>query len=203
MDDSGALMKVPISNLNAQITNITSISSYRKNPMKISADAILMKTGAAHLDALFPLKDYQNTFYFSGLLGATKLKVFDDALYPILGLKVLNGNLDKLTFSASANETESNGKMTMLYHDLEAEVFKSTNEENKFLSWTVNTFVKKSNPRKNRTPREVNLHFDRVEYKGLGNYFWKTLQGGIINTIAGGNQTKASKEKKHQHKKKK
>jgi len=204
MGDSGALMKVPISNLNAKITNITSIKSFREKPMTVTADALLMKTGVAHLGASFSLKDYNHDFYFGGSLGATKLEVFDAALYPVLGLKILKGDLDKLTFTASANETVSNGKMTMLYHDLEAEVFKSkTNEENKFLSWTVNSLVKKSNPKKNKTPREVNLHFDRVQYKSLGNYFWKTLQGGIINSIAGGNQTKASKEKKHHHKKKK
>ncbi|MDC9722771.1 MAG: hypothetical protein PSN34_08345 [Urechidicola sp.] len=204
MEKSDALMSIPISNLNANITNITSIKSYRENPMKVTADGLLMKTGVAHLDAVFPLIEHQNTFYFSGSLGEAKMKIFDSALYPVLGLKVLKGNLDKLTFNASANEKEATGKMTMLYHNLEAEVFKSksTHEENKFLSWTVNSLVKKSNPKKNKTPREVTLQAERVIYKGLGNYFWKTLQSGIINTVAGRNQTEASKKRKHHNKKK-
>ena len=205
LENSDELMTIPISRLNAEITNITSIKTFRESPMKVTANALLMKTGAAHLDALFPLKDYQNTFYFSGALGHSKMKIFDEALYPVLGLKVLEGNLDKLTFSASANETVSNGKMTMLYHNLEAEVFKSksANEENKFLTWTVNSLIKKSNPKKNKSPREVTLHTERVIYKGLGNYFWKTLQNGIINTISGRNETEFSKKRKHQHKNKK
>lgn len=205
MDKNGAIMKVPISNLNAEITNITSIKSYRNKPMSLVADGLLMKTSKAHLNASFSLKDYDNNFYFSGSLGKSKMEIFDTALYPVLGLKVLNGDLDKLTFNASANETASNGKMSLLYHDLEAEIYKSksSNDESKFLSWTVNSLIKKSNPKKNKTPREVNLQFNRVEYKGLGNYFWKTLQGGIINSIAGTNQTKASKERKQHHKKKK
>ncbi len=205
LEETEELMKIPISNLNATITNITSIKTYRENPMKVDAKATLMKTGSAHLNATFPLKDYHTTFYFRGSMGSSKMKIFDTAIYPVLGLKVLEGHLDKLTFSASANTTESNGKMTMLYHDLEAEVFKSKSitEENKFLSWTVNTLIKKSNPKKGKTPREVKLHTERVVYKGLGNYFWKTLQGGIINTIAGGKQTQESKEKKHHRKKKK
>lgn len=198
IEDSETLMKIPISELNAEITNISSIKSFRENPMKVKANALLMKTGAAHLDALFPLKDHQNTFYFSGSLGSSKMKIFDAALYPVLGLKVLEGDLDELTFSASANENEANGKMTMLYHSLEAEVFKSksANEENKFLSWTVNTLIHKSNPKKNKKPREVTLHTERIIYKGLGNYFWKTLQNGIINTVSGRNETKASKKKR-------
>ncbi len=198
MDKSDVLMNIPISNLNANITNITSIKTFRDNPMKVTTDGLLMKTGVAHLDASFPLKDHQNTFYFNGSLGHSKMKIFDAALYPVLGLKVLEGDLDKLTFSASANETESNGKMTMLYHNLEAEVFKSksANEGNKFLSWTVNTLIKESNPKKNKTPREVTLHTERIIYKGLGNYFWKTLQNGIINTVSGRNETEASKKKR-------
>ena len=202
MEKSDVLLNIPISNLNASITNITSIKSYRDTPMKVTADGLLMNVGIAHLDAVFPLKNQQNTFYFSGSLGPSKMKVFDSALYPVLGLKVLKGDLDKLTFSASANEKESTGKMTMLYHNLEAEVFKSTHEENKFLSWTVNTLIHKSNPKKNKTPREVTLHAERVIYKGLGNYFWKTLQSGIINTVAGRKQTEASKKRKHHNKKK-
>jgi len=204
MEKSDVLMNIPISNLNAKITNITSIKSFRENPMKVRADGLLMKTGIAHLDVVFPLKNQQNTFYFSGSLGPSKMKMFDSALYPVLGLKVLKGNLDKLTFSASANKKEATGKMTMLYHNLEAEVFKSkdASEENKFLSWTVNTFVKESNPKKNKAPREVTLHAERIIYKGLGNYFWKTLQNGIVNTISGRNQTEASKKRKHHNKKK-
>lgn len=181
------MMKVPIDNLNAEITNITSIKELRQSSLKVHATAILMNTGAVKLNAEFPLKDYHNTFYFSGSMGPAKMELFDSALFPVLGLKVLNGDLDQLTFSASANETESHGKMKLLYHNLEADVFKSNStDENKFLSWTVNSFIHKSNPRKNREPREVVMRFERVEYKGLGNYFWKTLQNGLINTIAPG-----------------
>ncbi|MBV1888073.1 MAG: hypothetical protein KUG51_02165 [Urechidicola sp.] len=204
MEDKDVLMEIPISNLNAEITNITSIKKHRGEPMKVTATANLMSTASANLNVSFPLKDYQNTFYFNGSLGKSKMEIFDSALYPVLGLKVLNGDLDNLTFSASANDTEAHGKMTMLYHNLEAEVFKSksVNEENKFLSWTVNTLIKKENPKKNKTPREVVLHTERVNYKGLGNYFWKTLQSGIINTISGRKQTEESKKRKNHHKKK-
>lgn len=199
LKDSELLMKIPISNINAEISNITSVKSYRNNPLKVKVDAKLMKRSSAHLDASFILKDNQNMFYFDGTLGPSEMKIFDSAIYPVLGLKVLKGDLDHLSFSASANEIKSNGKMTLLYHDLEATVYKShvVNEENKFLSWTVNSIIKKANPKKNKTPREVNLHVERTIYKGLGNYFWKTLQGGIIHTVAGGKQTTASKHKKH------
>ena len=203
LKDSELLMKIPISNIKAEISNITSVNLYRNNPLKVKVDAKLMKSSSAHLDASFILKDHQNMFYFSGTLGPTKMKIFDSAIFPVLGLKVLNGDLDHLSFSASANEIEANGKMTLLYHDLEATVYKNNaiNDTNKFLSWTVNSLIKEDNPKKNKTAREVNLYVERTIYKGLGNYFWKTLQGGIIHTIAGGKQTTASKDKKRKLKK--
>lgn len=198
MKDKDLLMEVPINNLNAEITNITSIDSLRQHPLKASIDAELMGSCKTNVEATFPLKDHQNTFYFSGTLGASKLRLFDTALFPVLGLKVLEGELDGLTFNARANPFESHGEMTMLYHDLEADVFKNkSTEENHFLSWTVNSLIHNSNPKKNKAPRVAAMHFERVTYKGLGNYFWKTLQNGLINTIApGGKHVKKDKKKK-------
>ena len=87
--------------------------------------------------------------------------------------------------------------MTMLYQNLEAKVFKAHSlEKNKFLSWSVNAIIKKSNPHKNKKARIVVMEFERDKYKGLGNYIWKTILSGITNSIApGGKQVKAHKKK--------
>ena len=86
----------------------------------------------------------------------------------------------------------------MLYHDLEAKVFKSHSlEKNKFLSWTVNTLIHKSNPKHKKQAREVIMDFERNKDKGLGNFIWKTLETGLVNTIApGGKQIKSSRHHK-------
>ena len=92
--------------------------------------------------------------------------------------------------------------MIMLYNDLEATVFKTnTLKTNKFLSWSVNTIVKKSNPVKNKPPRVAIMKFERQTYKGIGNYMWKTILNGITNTLApGGKHVKPNKKnKKHSH----
>jgi len=162
------------------------------------------------IDIIMPLKNGQDMFYFNGSLSPTKFKYFDSVIVPAIGIKILQGDLDHLSFSASANSTSSNGKMTLLYHDLEAEVFKSkSNEENKFLSWTVNHVVHTSNPNKKGHKREAIMHTERVIYKGYINYLWKTIQSGITNTIAPMGKTtdkaKAKNERKakRQHKKNK
>jgi hypothetical protein len=93
--------------------------------------------------------------------------------------------------------------MKMLYHDLEAEVFKKkTAEKNDFLSWSVKNLVHKSNPGNNGEVREATMKFERVMYKGFGNFLWKTLQNGIVNSIApfGMTTEKAAAKKKRQSK---
>jgi hypothetical protein len=155
--------------------------------------------GKADLDIHInlPLKDDQKTFYFSGQLGASELKFYDSAIIPAVGLKILQGDLESLTFNASANDSASTGTMIMKYNNLEAEVFKHKNtEKSGFLSWSVNTLVHNSNPGKNGTLREVPMNFDRVMYKGFGNLLWKTLQSGIVNTIAPFGKTKEKVEAK-------
>ena len=91
--------------------------------------------------------------------------------------------------------------MKMLYQDLEAEVYKKkTAEKNDFLSWSVNHLVHKSNPGNNGEVREATMKFERVPYKGFANFLWKTLQNGIVNTIApfGMTTEKAASKKKRQ-----
>lgn len=51
------------------------------------------------------------------------------------------------------------------------------------MSWAANTVLRTGNPGKNGKTRVVEMSFDRVMYKGLGNFVWKTLQSGIVGSI--------------------
>jgi hypothetical protein len=208
LEKKDVLLEVSMSELNVQINNVTSIKEYREKPLKVFLHSKFLNASNLIFNMELPLKDGQNTFYFNGSLGASKFSYFDTVIFPALGLKNLKGNLNSLIFSASADNVSSKGKMTLLYHGLEAEVFKSHSfEENKFLSWTVNTIVHKSNPGKNNKIREAVLSVDRTIYKGLFNYIWKTLESGIINTLVPGGKTSkkvnAKKERKLKREKRK
>jgi hypothetical protein len=190
LEKKDTLMSVSFSDVDATIQNITSIDSLREKEMLVDLNALLMNKAPLKLHAGFSLKS--NYFNFNGNLGSAKLRLFDSALFPVLGLKVLTGNLDSMTFSVHANNTTSNGSLTMLYHGLEAEVFKANSlEKNRFLSWSVNNIIKKSNPNKKGKARVSVVHFERDKSKGLGNYIWKSLLTGIVNAMApGGKQVK-------------
>ncbi|UCE93461.1 MAG: hypothetical protein JSV73_11765 [Flavobacteriaceae bacterium] len=199
--DHGFLMRVTLDDLKSNLFNITSIKSLREVPLKIDLTGKLMNKARLNIDMILPLKDGNNTFFFSGYMGPSKLNYYDSALIPALGLKVLNGSVESLQFQASANNYNSKGTFKMKYKDLEAKVYKADHsEKNKFLSWSVNNLLHKSNPGKNGELREATMKFERVIYKGFGNYLWKTLQNGIVNTIAPFGMTIEKEEAKKRRK---
>jgi hypothetical protein len=197
------LMTVSLNDIKARIYNITSIKKHRETPLTIDLESKLMNNSKMTVKLNMPLKDGSNTFYFKGSLAASKFKYYDSAIYPALGIKITKGNLDGLTFEASANNISSHGKMTMLYHGLGTKLFKSESKDKSlFKSWGMNRIVHKGNPGKNNKVREVVMSFDRVKYKGLTNYLWKTIQSGLLNTIAPlGKKTEDSKEQQKRNKK--
>ncbi len=193
------LLELSLNDIDTQITNITSIKEYREEPLNIIFKSKLMDKVLIHVNISFPLKDNHTRFHFNGNLGTTKFKYFDSAIFPTLGLKILKGNLNKLTFNASADNVSARGEMIMLYDGLETKIFKShSTEKNKVLSWGVNSVVHNSNPgkHKNAKIRIAEMHYLRVNYMGFIGYLWRTLQSGITNTIAPGGKTLGKVEAK-------
>ena len=185
LKDKDTLFSLSLNEINAEIKNITTLEKFKESPLKTTINAKLMNKAPLNMALNFPLKNGHETFYFSGELGKSAFRIYDNVLYPALGLKILSGEIDILKFNAKADNTISSGTMTMQYHNLDASIFKSNSlEKNKFLSWSINHVVRKSNPNKNEKLKNVEMNSKRDTSKGLGNYIWKTLQSGIINTIS-------------------
>ena len=181
------LMTVTLGALNVFIENISSVKDSTRSgkPMLISLNARLMEKPQLNVNFVLPLNSSSDTFYFSGSLGSAKLNLFNKAALPALSAKFTSGELQSLSFKGSANRTYSKGEMTMLYSDLNGEVTKKDHKStSKFLSWAANVVLKTSNPNHKGKTRVALLQFDRVMYKGFGNFIWKTLQTGIVNTIS-------------------
>ena len=76
-------------------------------------------------------------------------------------------------------------RVTMQYSNLKTEVSRLKSEQKSgFLSWSVNQVVHRSNPGVTGKLRVAIMDFERTPYKGLGNYMWKTIESGIINTVS-------------------
>ncbi len=202
---SEAEMNLSIDSIKGLITNMSNLSKNAKTPIKIKMYAKLMKKGDLRSNFTFPMNDQHYNFYFDGTLASTRFIYYDDIIYPALGLKILNGNLDRLSFKAKANNYSSSGTMRMLYHNLEATVYKKeSNEKSKFLSWAVSTVLHNSNPVKNKKVRVATMYRKHDIYIGFGGYLWKTLQSGIVNTLSpAGNKTSKKADKIIEKKKRK
>ncbi len=189
MDSGSQPLNIYFTNLSGTITHISNFPYlWRKNSMKVTLKGRLMQKAPLDIRFVFPLSAKSDTFYFRGAVyGPVLLSVFNPAIYPAAGLKFDKGDLDKLSFSGSANPIYSSGAMKMLYHsmDLKAMKKKETQTTNKFLSWGVNSLVRKNNPRKGegKEAKAVTMFFLRDVEKGFGNFFWKTLFSGMKATM--------------------
>lgn len=179
-------MVVNLGNFNVVVSNITNIKdSIAKKPvMAIKLKAKLQNAIPMGVNIYMPMNSAVDTFAFDGWLSRGNMKLFNKILLPAIGIKFDAGYLDGVKFTANANTTYSIGEITMLYHDLEGVVVQNDYKKtNKFLSWVANSAMIRNNPVVNRDVRTEPMYFDRVMYKGAGNFLWKTLQSGITATI--------------------
>jgi len=197
MPKTTELMTAILGNLDVQVAFATSIedSIATGKSMIVNLRSRFMNLTPLRVDFDFPLISSVDTFYYAGHLSSAQMNEFNKAAYPAMGIKFNKGQLDEISFSGSASPRFSKGEMTMLYHDLEAEVSKKDLlNTSKFLSWVANAVLYTSNPGKNTDIRIVQMNFERVPYKGFGNVVWKTLQSGIINTVLPTGKTIDTKE---------
>jgi hypothetical protein len=75
------------------------------------------------------------------------------------------------------------GELTLLYHDLTVEIDEPDNTKRKTLSWAANAVLKSSNPHRNGKTVVGEISSERIPYKGLGNFAWKGVQSGLVNSI--------------------
>jgi hypothetical protein len=190
-------MKLSIDSIYGEIKNITNINDRVDIPMVLDMHSKLMGKGLLKVNLEFPLNNPKKNFSFRGTLSSSQFKYYDKVIYPALGLKILKGNLDHLSFNGKANNYDAYGTMRMLYHGLDATVYKKdSSEKNKFLSWAIKTVLHNSNPVKNKKVRVATMYHKHDKFRGFAGYLWKTLQSGIVNTLSPtGNKTSRKADK--------
>lgn len=209
--DTKDLMAITIADLNAKINDITSLkdSASLEKELTINLKGKLNNKATLNLDISMPYNSYANSYSFSGQVGSAKFSDFNSAIYPALGAKIKEGELESVRFNVYGNPQGTKGNMTMLYHGVKADFFKSKEknkgEKNKAISWITNTVVAEQNPTPKGKVKVALIEFERIPHKGFGNLVWKSFMSGMMNTmIPFGKQVKESevlKEKrKDQHK---
>jgi hypothetical protein len=125
-----------------------------------------------------------STFTVTGRTeGTSNFANLNKTVLPAIGLQFKSGRLDGLRFDIRGTPASLSGSLTMLYHDLDVELHKENQEKAKTLSWAANALLKKSNPKPNGNIIVGEIQTERVYYKGLGNFLWKGVQSGIVNSL--------------------
>ena len=136
----------------------------------------------------FLLPDNDGAFNYSGTLGGSDARLFNELLEPLALAKVESGRIEKLSFSVKANRFGSTADVQMLYTDLSVNLLKkdgSVLKKRGFLSFLANTFVvKNSNPRKKgEAPLRANVRYEHAQDRSFFNLMWKSIFTGIKDNL--------------------
>jgi hypothetical protein len=172
------------SDLNINLTNLTSITEGLPDSQPLELEVKGKLDGAIPVDVKIRLPYNTNTFTASGHTeGTSDFSSLNKTVLPAVGLQFKTGRLDGLRFDIRGTPWSLGGNLTLLYHNLEVELHGENQEKRKTLSWAANALLKKSNPKPNGHTVVGEIQVDRIPYKGLGNYLWKGVESGLINSL--------------------
>ena len=178
---------IPIEHLNLEINSLGTKDAYfekaNSDNMDVQMNGKLFGTISFHTHLSFENPMKSDAFKFTGRTGPFKFESFNPIMVPTSNIKFESGHVSRLDFSGSGNHLEASGEFIMRFKDLETVVLKKKSAKvNKTFSWLANSAVQKENP-KNGKLRVAQMDHKRVLYKGFGNYMFKTIESGLINSV--------------------
>lgn len=195
LPDTDTPVRVTIDNIDAKLEYITSIQDSLKGDKPLSLNLKADLLNALPLEANLSMPYNKSQFRFWGTTsGATTFTHINPVVFPAIGIKFQGGTLDGISFDAWATNSHMDGNFILRYTDLEVEIFnKDATKENKTVSWLANSVAKRSNPNKRGKLSVAKINQDRFMYKGIGNFLWKGIQSGVVNSVAPFGNRKSSK----------
>jgi hypothetical protein len=172
------------SDLNINLINLTSMTEGLPDSQPLELEVRAKLDRAIPVDVKIRLPYNSNTFTASGHTeGTSDFSSLNKTVLPAIGLQFKTGRLDGLRFDIQGTPWSLSGNLTLLYHNLEVELHGENQEKRKTLSWAANALLKKSNPKPNGHTVVGEIQVERIPYKGLGNYLWKGVESGLINSL--------------------
>lgn len=184
LPDTEQQVSVDFQDFQGEFLNIhtAELAAENPDPLRLSLNTNLL--GAIPVSLRVELPYGSTAVHLSGSTrGSSRLANLNPTVYPAMNMRFTGGTLNGMEFRASGNTHHLHGELTMLYTDLDVTFLNQDHETKKTLSWAVNALVKHSNP--NRRGRTVvgTMETERVPYKGLGNFIWKAIQSGVVNSL--------------------
>lgn len=182
--------QITFNNISAEIYNISNdpVFRNRKSFLELRCNALLMGKGKLSILLRSKIFDDMNSFSASGRLSEMEISEMNPYLENIALFYATSGKIDAIDFSFTANDYESNGKMTMLYNGLNITVKNKKTDDTtaileRIISNIANRKIMDSNPLKGEEARIGIINFRRDPEKFLFSYFAKSFLSGMKSSL--------------------
>jgi hypothetical protein len=178
---------VTFANLNGTFLGVTNDSTTLREGHTTYLDVTTEVMNEATLEAHFEFPMHLNGRHrASGSLGTLKTEKLNPILEPVGLIRAESGTIHSLYFDMNLGPEESNGVVELKYSDLKIDVLDADNvdgEGRQFFKSILANLLKVKDDNNNEPLRKGEVSFERVQYKAIFNYWWKSLSSGLKDSI--------------------
>lgn len=179
---------VYFNDLDVAMPNFTTIDTLMLQYGALSIDTATKFMGESDLRVRFMIPYNENLHNIEGTLAKTDPLILNPVFEPLAGVRIESGNVQSIRFEMQLSDIQAIGNAEVIYDDLRmALVDRETSEKNlvrRVGSFFINTFaIQSQNPPEDPRPGEVD--YEREPEKSVFNYWWKSLQSGLMDSIDG------------------
>jgi hypothetical protein len=181
--------------IQARLYKLTNDTIYKSEKafLEIKANALLMGKGKLAVHLKERIFDSRNTFSLEGTLSGMEASALNPILEKNAFIYATSGRIDAMSFSFTADNYRSKGKMIMLYHGLEIAVKNKQTDDTtalreRFVSYIANRRIPNSNPVPGKEVREGTIDYIRNPERSVLHYCFRSVLSGITSTLADGNK---------------
>jgi hypothetical protein len=184
-----------LTHIKATINNIANDTVYKTKPafLKFRTEAMLMGKGRMSVYIKTKLFNPGNTFSVDGTLGNMEVSELNPFLEKTAFIYVTSGKIESMKFSFIADNTRSDGKMTLIYQGLDLTLKNKQTDDTtafreRFISGIINRKVLNSNPSKREELRIGIIDYQRDPEKFVVSYCARSILSGIKSTLLKGSK---------------
>ena len=191
--------QVTFKKLNASLAHLTNRDHFPdREQATLKATSYLMGRGLIKAEFSLPYGKAQ-VYNAKGSLSNFSLYRLNPMLENVAFMSVTSGKLNRLSFNFDYTDLKSKGTVLINYEDLKINSLTKEKdpEKNEFMSFVVNTFLKKDkNEDLDKGRRMGTIDFERDRRRAIFHYWWRSVFTGIKSTA-----TEAPKKKEREREK--
>lgn len=182
--------RIDFKNVDGTIYNVTNTSDSLKKNDVMTAKVKALVFGKAPLN--LTLKFYMNSkigaFDYSGVVSAFDGKILNGIVKPLGMAEIESINVQKIAFSAKANQNTATGTIQFYYDNLKVNILKREEDgqlkSQGFASKIANKFIiNTQNPSKKGEFITGRIFYERPSYAPFFNFLWQSLFTGLKESV--------------------